>query len=1160
MEKMNECSIDNLLIDTNSRNRIVSETDVNFMVEAGAGSGKTTMLVNRMVSMVETGKDLKKICAITFTKNAANEFYDRFQKLLRERSNPDYNYEAKGMAGELPQPTEETRKLCAKALEEIDLCFMGTIDSFCNMILSEHPSEAKLPSDSKLIEEAEFNLLLQQYFSGIRKGEYGKELAADMNEFCAFFREPEVVFRKAMQLFMNNRNVSFKYNERVFINIDAYYQETKKKVSKLVDFLNNNKELAVTDANDSKEAWDKLPLISSKVNSKWSLDVDGVYSALKKLPKLRISLVDVSKYNISDFEEILEVKTARNGYKYYCVSRDKLLSNYDEYKYDACITFLLKCVHVIEGDMHDRGFLTYFDYLYYLRNMLAEDAANEGRLIRYISDRHRYYLIDEFQDTNPMQAEVFFYLTSEEPKNKWFECKPKEGTLFIVGDPKQSIYRFRNADLSSFFRVKEVFQEKGGEILYLYRNFRSTNGLISYFNDTFSRVFSAETEEQSKFEKIPENKKIEGEFEGVYTFKCFAETVDKEKREIIEQEKGSEAPKGYDYEEIGKIIQSIVGNPKYKIHTGPSEDLREIEYKDIMVISYVKKTLINIEKYLKELNIPVQVEGSVLFKSNEALAFIANMYEFLANPTEALSLYTVLKDGAFGYSEEEIISFKNDGGRLSLYSEQKLKDEASDTSKKIVADINRLLAFIDSVRGLSPAAVFSCIMDSFEIYRLFSTKGLEVVYHTLELVRKGETKGLINTMEDGAVYIKDLIEGKFNEERCLSLKENNNSVHLANLHKVKGLEAPVVILASCKESNSNSDYRIEYGNEGNEGYLFKLEDYMNNYPNTYFKTNKFEDKMNEEKTAAKEEGKRLIYVAATRARNVLIVSNTYTLYRENLKIDSYWKELFESGKDFFEKEKVDDTKAPQSNLVNDNNYSAQELYEKAKETSVLNNRPKVEVNTYISENPSGLKIKSKMNYNNENDDPGIDLNDYQDKTAEDMEETKNVKSANEAHKYPVVLGSAVHRLMEILVSSKGKVDINGSIKQITNEYENLQDISYNETLAKALNSVADTIKNGGYEQKNSSPKDILNTLLDADEVYCETPFCYKEKEENTIWNGVMDVIYRKGSDWHIVDYKTNAEGENLDNAYAGQLEAYKKAYKCITGIEVKDALIYHINV
>ena len=101
--------MDSLTIDSNSREKIVKEVSQNFFVEAGAGSGKTTMLVNRMVAMVEASIPIEKICAITFTKAAANEFYERFQKTLSERANPDYEYKAEGHPGELPAPTEESR-------------------------------------------------------------------------------------------------------------------------------------------------------------------------------------------------------------------------------------------------------------------------------------------------------------------------------------------------------------------------------------------------------------------------------------------------------------------------------------------------------------------------------------------------------------------------------------------------------------------------------------------------------------------------------------------------------------------------------------------------------------------------------------------------------------------------------------------------------------------------------------------------------------------------------------------------------------------------------------------------------------------------------------------------------------------------------------------
>ena len=127
--------------------------------------------------------------------------------------------------------------------------------------------------------------------------------------------------------------------------------------------------------------------------------------------------------------------------------------------------FLNSCVPHLVKAMRDEGKMTFFDYLFYLREMLRKDAEKDGKLIQYIYDRHSYFLIDEFQDTNPLQAEIFFYLASANPNSQWKECVPRPGSLFIVGDPKQSIYRFRGADVTSFLNVKTLFEKNGGAIL-----------------------------------------------------------------------------------------------------------------------------------------------------------------------------------------------------------------------------------------------------------------------------------------------------------------------------------------------------------------------------------------------------------------------------------------------------------------------------------------------------------------------------------------------------------------------------------------------------------------------------------------------------------------------------------------------------------------------
>ena len=106
-----------------------------------------------------------------------------------------------------------------------------------------------------------------------------------------------------------------------------------------------------------------------------------------------------------------------------------------------------------------------------------------------------------------------------------------------------------------------------------------------------------------------------------------------------------------------------------------------------------------------------------------------------------------------------------------------------------------------------------------------------------------------------------------------------------------------------------------------------------------------------------------------------------------------------------------------------------------------------------------------------------------------------------------------------------------------------------------------TVRNGGFPQETEVPQDILRELLSAEEVHCEVPFCYRESAEGgeRIWHGVMDVLYRKDGQWHIIDYKTNADPSDLDEKYQAQTKAYREAFREMTG-EKADARMYHVRV
>ena len=126
------------------------------------------------------------------------------------------------------------------------------------------------------------------------------------------------------------------------------------------------------------------------------------------------------------------------------------------------------------------------------------------------------------------------------------------------------------------------------------------------------------------------------------------------------------------------------------------------------------------------------------------------------------------------------------------------------------------------------------------------------------------------------------------------------------------------------------------------------------------------------------------------------------------------------------------------------------------------------------------------------------------------------------------------------------------MREITSEYE-----AEGEEYRQLLLQVGKTVQNGGFPQVTESPQDILATLLTADEVYCEVPFC--RKADGDIWHGIMDVVYRIGEQWFILDYKTNADAQDLDVKYQQQLDAYVEGFRDLTGHTAKP-LVYHIDV
>lgn len=1083
--------------DTEARRRIREDLHTNFFVEAGAGSGKTTALVDRMTAMVEGGIDVEKICAITFTVAASREFYDRFQRKLMADSRD-------------PALSETVRERISAALERIDLCFMGTIDSFCSLLLREHPSRARVPSTIVSGDETELAGYYLREYAALKRGEYGDELLKAYHRFCEAHQNPDEVFLNAAKTFMSAHAARWVLPDAP---PDAWEQTFGPRLDRLTGVLEALAARAECLNGRNKGARDAAEFLPEALRrlrqNRHGRSFPDVLYALKTL-SVSEKVSDMDGLGIlcdpaflgPDAEDLF-VPHGKKG-AVFCLVLQKeggLLTDMAEYRYAVTVRFLAEFAVRAADRLRQEGILSFYDTLLYLRDMLREDAAAGGKLARHIRARHSCFLIDEFQDTDPMQAEVFFRLASEAPAEDWRDARPAPGSLFIVGDPKQSIYRFRGADVSAYLAVKKLFSSGAGEVLSLRQNFRSTDKLRQWFNRTFEVLLPEETSCQSKFDPIPVEGDADGD-EALSGARYYHTTA-----------------QGYPAD-IAATIRRIVGNPDILIRT--RKDLREglpprpIEYRDIMIVTRNTKKLPLCALALKERGIPFRAEGAASFGGCPAFTAMAALISAAADPGNSAAVYRALRSRAFGFSQKEIEAFTRGGQSLCLYGHE-------DDGSPVGTALNELNEFRRQSVMLSPAAVCRAAVERFRLFRVCGTDDMEYVWYAAELLRGAISEQKIFSLTDASLFLDSLMSGEESVRRVLDLNDRQNRVLLANLHKVKGLEAPVVILAPNAPGRHPVTIHMETDGPSQKRWVLSLRPQgFGGAP--YAVTGKYPNEESREKENLAAEETRLLYVAATRAGCALLIPK--------VPGSDVWSPLYAAPVEDADSMIFDPAAADPEPPQPPKEQDPAEWEEMIRESPLLHRGAEGE--TWLLRTPSDLHDSDREPEESKEADPDADL------------------PRGEASS--LLLGTVVHRAMEMLVSSRAALTDDVIVRAITDEY--LREVSeYAKEAVGILRGVLRTVREGGWKQETGVPSDILAELLSADEVYCEVPFGVSEG--NTVTSGVMDAVYRKGDRWHVVDYKTNADPRGLDRVYGDQLAAYRAATRHLFGAD-PDVHTYHI--
>ena len=805
--------------DQAARLRILEDLERNLLVEAGAGSGKTTSLVDRMVALVRSRAcTVDRIAAVTFTRKAAAELRQRFQVEL-ERV-------AAGLAPEHPD-----HEVLQRAIRDVDLAFLGTIHAFCAKLLRERPLEAGLDPGFREVQESEAERMRRGFWV-----EFLERLATDgdprLEELERLGILPDLL-EDAFRELVENPDVDFGFEP-----VDRPDPEEVRTVRERFDALLDRAERLMR-GRSPPGGWDSFgrrmrTLLYWRRSLDWS-DQSVFFDALARVHLKKGGLVQKRWADTAlGKAEAKRLCADVVGFAKEGGAADGVLREWWAYRYPVAMGVARDAAEAFARQRKDRGEVNFQDLLVHTAALLREDP----RARRDLGRRYQRVLVDEFQDTDPLQAEILLLLASDaETGSDWRTVRPRPGALFVVGDPKQSIYRFRRADIALYEIVKKRF-EVFGDVLLLEANFRSLPAIGTLVKGVFDgedRFGREDTDRQASFAPLLTQR---GEGPGLLA----AYTVAGGKQAEIARDEAAR----------------IAGEIARRVGAG------EREPGDFMILTRTRKYLPVYARALEDRNLPVEVSGAgVGFE--EELAALLLLFRCLEDPAHQPRVLGVLAGPLFGITLDRLVAYRDGGGRFRInrpaggdgevagaidllhgWWKRARREPADVTAERLVGEI-----------GLFPLAAAG---------RLGGLRAGALAY-LLDAVRARAVEG--DTSIAGAV---DAMVAALDWEDAEAplVPGRRNSVQVMNLHRAKGLEARVVFLAApFGETGWAPRMRVARDRDGvargtipmlvRRGYTTEI----------IAQPRGWEEDRAIERAFEEAEKVRLLYVAATRARDEL---------------------------------------------------------------------------------------------------------------------------------------------------------------------------------------------------------------------------------------------------------------------------------------------------
>ncbi len=829
--------------DIETRTRLLEELDTTFVVEAAAGTGKTTVLVERIVMMVRKGKaQLEKIISVTFTEKAAGEMKLRLRTRL-ERARE-----------EVKDPVESKR--LTDALEELEVARIGTIHGLCADLLREYPVEACVDPLFEVAAEGDADALLSNAFhrrfqgllqaqpDGVRRALRRRSRGPDAEP-------PRRALYSAVQSLVEHRDFAAPWRRDPFEREQAI-DELLPVFARLASRLPNMKL-----KRDRSEFIDSIELVRRFIEdvrhreAVSERDYDGLEAQLRELGgnKFRWTAKawGVSFTGVTEAAVVADRDEAWSALSSFIRAADADLAArlHEE---------LWPVVDAYEEEKKRAGVLDFVDLLLLTRDLLQ----NHESVRRSLQQRFTRLFVDEFQDTDPLQSEIVLLLSADDPRESQpFATRAVPGKLFVVGDPKQSIYRFRRADILLYERVKQHLLGQGADVVYLSTSFRSTPGIQAAVNGAFSSAMTGE--HQATWVPLGEWREANREQPSVVALpapKPFGGRGKPTKDAIEGSLPGA----------VAGFINWLITKSGWHVE----EDGKPVPVQARHVCILFKRLRrwggVDVPRpyaqALEAQRVPHVLVGGRSFHQREEVMALRTALFAIERPDDEFSVYATLRGPFFAFTDEQLFSFKQLQGKLHPLRPWE-GVELTEAQREVIAALGVLGALH---RFRNKRAVSETVHAFLEATRAhagvaFWTAGAQALANVLQLAE------LSRRHERRATSFRDVVEALQDEAdegeapEAPLVEEGTEGVRMMTVHAAKGLEFPVVILA---EPTANAS-RAEPSHWVDPERALWVHSLANCVPV------ELRDREHEVLARDAEEAVRLTYVAATRARDLLVV-------------------------------------------------------------------------------------------------------------------------------------------------------------------------------------------------------------------------------------------------------------------------------------------------